>query len=186
MHDEKIIVSRIKGGDMAAFRILVKQYERLVLYMVNKLVQDKEDIEDICQEVFIKVYQNISKFKFESKLSTWIAQIAYRTSINHLKKYHKFQNKQQDLFSIENVSQTEDNPEQDFTKKETHAYINDLIGKLPEQYKIVLTLYHFNEFSYQEIEEITKMPEGTVKNYLYRARKILKEKLEDYLRKEIA
>lgn len=186
MHDEKIIVSRIKAGDIAAFRILVKQYERLVLYMVAKLVKDKEDIEDICQEVFIKVYQNVSKFKFESKLSTWIAQIAYRTTINHLKKYNKFQDKQQDLISIENVSHAEDNPEQIYSKEETHVYVNRLIEQLPEQYKIVLTLYHINEFSYQEIGEITKMPEGTVKNYLFRARKILKEKLEDYLSKEIA
>jgi len=184
MQDEKKLVSLIKKGDMLAFKELVKQYEKLVLYMVVKLIDDKEDIEDICQEVFIKVYRSIGKFKYESKLSTWIAQIAYRTAINHKKKFFRHTDKHQDLQSIENLKGVENNPENVYAKKETHVYVHELIKKLPEQYRIVLTLYHINEFSYQEIEEITKMPEGTVKNYLFRARKLLKEQLEVYLKGE--
>lgn len=185
MHDEKKIVSLINNGDMAAFRLLVKQYERLVLFMVSKLIKDKEDAEDICQEVFILVYKNLASFKFDSKLSTWIAQIAYRTAVNYLKKNKKHNENREDLHSIENVNEPGQSPEQVLTNKEQRIYIHDLIEKLPDHYKIVLTLYHLQEFSYQEIAEITKMPEGTVKNYLFRARRMLKEELEVYLKGEM-
>ena len=70
------------------------------------------------------------------------------------------------------------------TQKNTSAYIQMQINKLPVQYRVVLTLYHLNELSYLEIEEITGMPEGTVKSYLFRARKLLKDKLENYFKQQ--
>lgn len=184
MFDEKEIISRILREDLKAFELLVKQYERLVFHVVGRLIRDQADTQDVCQEVFIKVHKNINKFEFKSKLSTWIARIAYLTAINYLKKYRKFSYNE---FSeeIENYHFTEDNPEKITEKKDTANYVNQLIEQMPEQYRIVLTLYHLNEFSYQEIEDITAMPEGTIKSYLFRGRKLLKEKLEIYLKKEL-
>ena len=89
MFNEKEVVTRILKGDMRAFEALVKQYERLVYFVVNRLVREPEDVEDICQEVFIKIHKSLFRFGFQSKLSTWIAQIAYYTGINYLKKYKK-------------------------------------------------------------------------------------------------
>jgi len=184
MFNEKEVVTRILKGDMRAFELLVKQYERLVFHVTSRLVRDEDDIADICQEVFIKVHKGLFRFNFQSKLSTWVAQVTYFTAINYLKKY---KNKQVDSYpdDIENYHFTNDNPEQILTKKEVANYVEQLILQLPETYRTVITLYHLNEFSLEEIGEITGMPEGTIKSYLFRARKLLKEKVEVYLKKDM-
>ena len=184
MFNERQVVSRILQGDIRAFELLVKQYERLVFYVINRLVNDTEDKEDICQEVFIKIHKSLPRFEFQSKLSTWIARIAYLTAINHLKKYKN--NKQnQSPDNIENFHFTNDDPETLLTKKEITVYMDKLIKQMPDNYKTVLTLYHLNEFTCPEIEEITGMPEGTVKSHLFRARRLLKEKLQAYLKNDL-
>ena len=184
MFNEKEVVTRILKGDMRAFELLVKQYERLVFHVTSRLVKDEDDIADICQEVFIKVHKGLFRFNFQSKLSTWVSQVTYFTAINYLKKY---KNKQVDSYpdDIENYHFTNDNPEQLLTKKEVANYVEQLILQLPETYRTVITLYHLNEFSLEEIGEITGMPEGTIKSYLFRARKLLKEKVEVYLKKDM-
>lgn len=184
MFKEEEIIPKILKGDLKAFDRLVKQYEKLVFHVVYRLASEREDVEDICQEVFIKVYKSLGGFAFQSKLSTWIARIAYLTSINYLKKYRKVTNKNY-CINIDNYYFTNENPEQLLNKKDISSYVNMLIKQMPEQYKTVLTLYHLNEFSYQEIEEIMGIPEGTVKSHLFRARKLLKEKLVIYLKNEM-
>jgi RNA polymerase sigma factor (sigma-70 family) len=182
MQNEKEIISRVLGGDLNSFKLLVNQYERLVTCVVKRVIQHQEDEQDICQEVFIKVYKNLASFKFQSKLSTWIVQIAYSSALNHLKKVSKKKNLTSDIAEFENYHHVTDDPESILLKKNTAAFIQSEIGKLPLKYRTVLTLYHLNELSYNEIEEITGMPEGTVKNYLFRARKLLKDKLEKYFK----
>ncbi len=184
MIDEKELLPRILHGDLKAFEILVKQYQALVFHVVNRIINTKEDKEDICQEVFIKVHQHLHRFEYKSRLSTWIARIAYVTAINYSKKYNN-DNTVVHPVDIEHHSFTEEHPGQLLDKKDVAGYINRLITQMPEQYRTVLTLYHLNEFSYQEIEEITGMPEGTVKSYLFRGRKLLKEKLSVYLKNEL-
>jgi RNA polymerase sigma factor (sigma-70 family) len=183
MFNEREVVSDILKGNIKAFELLVKQYERLVFYVVNRLVNQKEEMEDICQEVFIKVHKSLHRFAFQSKLSTWIARIAYLTAINHLRKYKKEQLSDYPD-NIESYHFTNETPELTLIKKDTSAYINQLIAQMPVQYRTVLTLYHLNEFTCQEIEQITGMPEGTVKSYLSRARKLLKEKMQTDLKNE--
>lgn len=184
MFNEEEVVTRVLNGDARAFESLVKKYEKLVFYVVRRLVKDQHAAEDICQEVFIKVHKSLARFSFQSKLSTWIARIAYLTAINYVRKYDR--EKASDYpDDLENYHFTTDNPEQLLTKKDTANYVEQLIMQLPEKYRTVLTLYHLNEFSGTEIEQITGMLQGTVKNYLFRARKLLKEKLEVYLKYEL-
>jgi RNA polymerase sigma factor (sigma-70 family) len=183
MFNEREIIPKVINGDFKAFDQLVKQYERLVYYIILKIVDNKEDAEDICQEVFIKVYKSLNEFAYQSKLSTWIAKVAYSITINHLRK------SKNDRFTeypvnVDDYHFTSENPEKAMIEKDTAAYINHLIAQMPHHYKTVLTLYHLNEFSYQEIQEITDLPEGTIKSYLFRGRKLLKEKLEQYLKNE--
>ncbi|MEO5996783.1 MAG: sigma-70 family RNA polymerase sigma factor [Chitinophagaceae bacterium] len=181
MLNEKEIISQVLNGDLKVYELLIKEYEKLVYLVISRLVTNKEDAEDICQEVFMKVYKNLSSFSFQSKLSTWIARIAYNTSINYLKKYKGIEMSEQPA-DINSFHFTNDNPETQLAKKDHAAYIHQLINQMPVQFKTVITLYHLYEFSYQEIEDITGMPDGTVKSYLFRARKLLKEKLEVYLK----
>lgn len=185
MNEDTLLVSRILNGDMKAFKALVHQHQRLVVHMVGRIINDKQDVEDVCQEVFIKVYQKLSTFSFQSKLSTWIATIAYRTALNYLKQRNKMLT--DDIEEGHVASQLDaDNitPEHLFERKDLHKFIHQQIEKLPPQYRVVLTLYHLEGMNYAEIEEITGMPEGTVKNYLFRARKLLKDQLILILPKE--
>jgi len=184
MNDAEL-VQHVSNGNESAFRFLIAKHQRLVLHVVGRVVQQQADAEDVCQEVFMKVFRKIDRFRGDSKLSTWIATIAYNTSISYVRK----QGRHRELSYDEEPLLVNLEKEQVFShktveKEEAKKYLLQLIEKLPVNYRTVLTLYHLEEFSYKEIEEITGMPEGTVKSYLSRARKILKEKLEAVIETE--
>jgi RNA polymerase sigma-70 factor (ECF subfamily) len=175
MNDSELI-NQILNGNMNAFTFLVSRYQKLVVHITGRLIQRQDELEDVCQDVFLKVYQNLGKYRNECKLSTWIATIAYNTSINYLRKFKKGDEvNQDDSISLRNLT---DFVNHDYEQKDLHRYIREQIENLPIHYRTVLTLFHLEEFSYQEIEQITGMPEGTVKSYLFRAKALLKEKLK--------
>ena len=175
MNDAEL-VSQILNGNMKSFTFLVSRYQKLVVHITGRLIQRHEELEDVSQEVFLKVYQNLGKYRNECKLSTWIATIAYNTSINYLRKFKKSDDTCLDDKAI--LDKLADYRSDDYETTDLHRYIRNQIELLPVHYRTVLTLYHLEEFSYQEIEQITGMPEGTVKNYLFRAKALLKEKLK--------
>ncbi len=173
------LVQQVLNGNSNAFRFLVLNHQRLVIHIVGRIVQQQEEIEDICQEVFMKVFQKLKKFRGDSKLSTWIATIAYNTSISHLRKNNRYEEASYDEFPGLMSGKTAGlSTSGKVEKEEAIKYLMQLIEQLPVHYRTVLTLFHLDEFSYAEIEQITKMPEGTIKSYLSRARKLLKEKVE--------
>lgn len=178
MVDDKTLVSQVLHGDKQAFRSLIRQHERLVFHMVGRLIKNKEEQEEICQDVFLKVYEKVKEFHFQSKLSTWIGTIAYRQAINAMRR-NKMQwtdLPEEDSFNAYFV--TRENPESIVEEQDMDGYVLHLVDQLPPQYKLVLTLFHMEEMNYQEIGEITGMPEGTIKSYLFRARNLLKEKVK--------
>ena len=175
MNDSELI-GQILNGNMNAFTFLVNRYQKLVVHITGRLIQRHDELEDVCQEVFLKVYQNLGKYRNECKLSTWIATIAYNTSINYLRKFKKGDVvNPDDSAALRNLTEYRSD---DFEKTDLYQYIRDQIELLPVQYRTVLTLFHLEEFSYQEIGEITGMPEGTIKSYLFRAKALLKETLK--------
>lgn len=177
--DEKTLVSRIVAGDRSAFSDLISQYQRLVGHIVFRMVDQTMDREELAQDVFVKVFHSIKDFQFQSKLSTWIATIAYRHTLNFLKKNKKWQ-EHKDLDEDLDVA-LEDST---YEAQDQAEFVRRAVEQLPLPYRTVLTLYHLDGFSYPEIVEIMEMPEGTVKNYLFRARKKLKTLLEPFLEKE--
>lgn len=199
MHPEQDRIEKIIAGDMKAFQSLVEDYQRLVCHVVFRMVHNEEDREEICQDVFVKVYQNLSKFEQKSKLSTWIGRIAYNTCINYLKK------KKVPLYddvALAEAGESGSGPDkgsyldrvpgeakladETVTDKEMYKFLHEEIAQLPVQYRAILTLYHMDDLSYQEIGEIMSLPDGTVKSYLFRARKLLKERmLEKYPAEEL-
>ena len=184
MSNDVTLVSRILQGNPQAFRQLVQQHERLVVHMVSRIVNRPEDCEDICQEVFLRVYQKLPTFHFQSKLSTWIATVAYRTAINYAKKEEKHSAEALDQ-AMEKIHEDLDAHET-LEKQAVHSYIHEQVGQLPVHYRTVLTLFHLEEMSLAEIQEVTGMPVGTIKNYLFRARKLLKVRLQKrYLTQEL-
>jgi RNA polymerase sigma factor (sigma-70 family) len=181
MMDDRALVSQILAGNMQAFRMLIKLNERLVSHMVGKLVSNREEHEEVCQDVFLKIFDRLSEFNFQSKLSTWIATIAYRHAINSMRKNRLLTRDLPEKDRIDRLFLTEETPEDILGDKDMDEYVVRLIDKLPAQYKLVLTLYHLEGLNYHEIGNITGMPEGTVKNYLFRARTQLKEKVKKHL-----
>lgn len=184
MSDDHELVAQVLSGDLKAFRLLIRTHERLVGHMIGRVVKNQAELEELSQDVFLKVYDKLSEFSFQSKLSTWIATIAYRHAINFIRK---------SKLSYSDIPQEEDfttrfvevnNPETILAEQDMDQFVLGLVDQLPPQYKTVLTLYHLEAMSYQEIGEITGMPEGTVKNYIFRARTLLKEKVMKHLGKE--
>lgn len=183
MVNEKEIILRIIEGDIKAFSLLIDKYQKLVFHVAKRMIQNDTDVEDVCQDVFIKIYKNIGSFAFKSKLSTWIAQITYSTSIDYLKKNRRHH--------IEFIPDNDKNYEADdqtpldlLEQKDLSRYLAQIISELPAPYRIVITLFHLEEFSIQEIIDVTGMPDGTIKNYLFRARKLMKDKIKLYLRND--
>jgi RNA polymerase sigma factor (sigma-70 family) len=172
---DKVIVTSILNGNIQGFALVVKNTEKLVTHIVRKMLANEDDQKDLVQDIYLKVYQNLSSFQFKSKLSTWIANIAYNTTVNYLEK------RRIPIVEIETVIENKfaiiDNSELETIKTEAVEILNAEIGKLPPLYKTVITLFHLDELPNKEIAEITNLPEGTIKSYLFRARKMLKDNI---------
>ena len=184
--DSRSLVKNTLAGNKKAFESIVEQHQRLVSHIVFRMIQNAADQEDICQDVFLKVYQNLRGFQFEAKLSTWIAKIAYNTCLNYLEKKRVplFDDLTPEEQTIETVSDCNYGPDQVVEGKETSSLLRGEIEKMPVHYRTILTLYHLDQMSYSEIGETMELPEGTVKSHLFRARRLLKERLLAKYRRE--
>ncbi|MEX0966891.1 MAG: RNA polymerase sigma factor [Bacteroidia bacterium] len=176
----------VRSGDRDAFRLLINRNQRLVNHIVYKAVGDAFEREEICQDVFLKVYRNIGKFKGDAKLSTWIGRIAYHQALDYRKRKKlntvSLQKDEEDNFNYEPAAT--ESADEISHKQDFNAMLESQLLKLAPHYRTVLTLYHLDEMSYQEIGDIMKMPEGTVKSYLFRARKMLRENITASFSKE--
>jgi RNA polymerase sigma-70 factor, ECF subfamily len=185
MDEERDLVQRIAAGDMKAYRLLIKKYQKLVSHMVYRLVHNQQDHDDLCQEIFTRIYFKIGTFRHQAKLSTWIATIAYHETINWLKKHRKgdaFLTEDPDLESYDAGLDTVEPG--GYPKEDLHAIVLRMVELLPPVYRSLITLYHLEGFKYAEISSITGLPEGTVKSYLSRARHLLKKKILTLIPKE--
>ena len=181
MTESQVLVNKILSGNTKAFEKLIEEHKQLVGHIVFRMIPNLQDREDICQDVFIKVFQNLAEFRFESKISTWMARITYNTCVNYLREkkevaFSDLQNKDenQEIMIVENENYS---PEKSAEEKDISVRLQEEIANLPLQYRTILTLYHLEDMSYAEIGKIMQWPEGTVKSYLFRARKLLKENL---------
>lgn len=181
MVDHRVIVEAILAGDRERFRLLVNEFERLVSHIVFRMIPDAFDREDLCQEVFVKVYQNLAGFRFESKLSTWVAQVTYNTCLNTLSKKQ---------LTVDDGGADNGNdcrpewsagesarPDHLYESYDTAEVVRHEIDRLPTLPGTILVLFHLENMSLQQIAEVFGMPEGTVKSHLFRARRLLKERL---------
>lgn len=186
--EERQLVERVLDGDRDAFLELIEQYERLVKHVVFRMVDDERDREELCQDVFVKVHRYLDSFRFESKLSTWIARIARNTCLNHLKKKDLLlyadhapspegETEPDMREAMNRVPSGGDSPGEHAEDREVRDFIHDEIQKLPEHYRTALTLYHLEGMSVKQVAAIMDNPPGTVKSHLYRAREKLKDRL---------
>jgi RNA polymerase sigma factor, sigma-70 family len=183
--EDQELVGLLLDGEKNAFSLFVKRTEGLVAQIVFKMIPITEDRKDLVQDIYLNAYRNLKNFRFQSKLSTWIGSIAYHACYNYLKKKRLLllETSQEDDTHT-SLLETMSNRLLDHSSNDTIAQIfrKDLatalqmgIDQLSPVYATLIALYHYQELSYQEITEITGLPEGTLKSYLFRARKQLRE-----------
>lgn len=179
------IIEQLKKGNEQAFKRLVETHQKLVVNTCFGMVHNREDAEDIAQDVFIEVYRNIQKFRADSKLSTWLYRIAVNRSLNHIrdskknKWFHSFEEevaaKSKTLMQLE--SSKADQPEWELENKQRAIILHEAINSLPKNQKVAFTLSKYEELSYREIAEVMELSVSSVESLLFRAKKSLQKKL---------
>ena len=190
--EDKQLIDRVLCGDQRAFGMVIKNTEKLVAQIIFKLIPVAEDRKDLAQDVYLKIFHKLGSFKFESKLSTWIARIAYNTCLSWIEKKKPVYPGDMDEecfqahpYVVENgIADSSADTERLVTQKQLDLILRKEVANLPAMYQLLITLYHQESMSYEELSQVTGLPQGTVKSYLFRARKTLKENLLSMYKKE--
>jgi len=183
--DDKRLVERSKNGDKSAFEYLVRKYSKYVYTTAFFMLRDSQEAEDISQEVFVKVFLSIGGFRGLSSFKTWLRKLTVNTCIDKIRIKSKTADKKVSLDSmIEDgndilLYEFNQNVEKFFQDKETVKEILKIIVNLDESYRIPLILRDLQDYSYVEISEILNKPVGTIKTNIHRARKIIRDTLDE-------
>lgn len=183
--DEQALIQSCKDGDVGAFDQLVRRYEKRVFNCALRISGNYNDASDVAQEAFIRAFSSIQTFRGDAKFATWIYRIVTNVYLDERKKSkaHR-QTSLDDYIELEENSvsrQIEDDsptPDEVVENKERARALQNAINSLPDYQRVIVTLYHMQHRSYEEIAEILNLPIGTVKSRLNRARIALGEKLQ--------
>lgn len=193
MSDKEIdleLVKQAQKGDIKAFELLVQRYQQKVGGVISKLIKDYHEIQDITQDVFIKVYKALPKFRGDSAFYTWIYRIAINTAKNHLvAKGRRIQNSDIEPSEVESFAggyekQNFDTPEAEYERQEIEKALHQSIDALPCDLKQAIILREVDGLSYEEIAEKMDCPIGTVRSRIFRARDAVDNALKPLLQKE--
>jgi len=175
LKDEELAI-KIKQNDQLALSEIIKRYQNKLFYYVVRLIGNEDDAQDVVQETFLKVYENIQGFDDERKFSSWAYRIAHNLAINQIKK-----NKRLTSVEAHTLDWLEEHHQEmdDFIAKEERQKLSEETIKqlkyLRPEYKEIILLYYFEEKSYEEISDILHIPESTVGVWLRRGRSSLKK-----------
>lgn len=182
--EEKALIERCKRGDMGAFNDLVRKYEKQVYNFAYRLTGNYDDANDVAQDAFVRVFNAIGTFRGDASFSTWLFRITTNVFLDERKRAKAHPQTSLDEYMTLDEStvarQVEDpspSPEAVLEAGERAQILARAVGDLPEYQRAMVTLYHGQQKSYEEIAEIMDLPIGTVKSRLNRARLALKEKL---------
>jgi RNA polymerase sigma-70 factor (ECF subfamily) len=172
------LVTRAVSGREDGFEELVRRYQRPIAAYVYRMVGDYEAALDLTQEVFIKVYNSLRRYRSEFKFSTWIYKIAHNSAVDHLRRRGGREQALQREFDGEQynlpIESRRLSPEQESERAERREEIERVVRELPAAYRELVVLRHSHDLSYDEIAEVTGLPLGTVKNRLFRAREVMR------------
>lgn len=176
------LIKRILSGDRELFSELVTRYKKLIYSVVYNMISDTQEVNDISQEVFVRIFQSLNRYNPEYKFSTWSVKIATNYCLDVLRK------KKVDSVPIDEMVEMPNNadtPEVKYIRKEQSRVIRQAIEDLPDKYRIPVILFHQNGMSYEEITKVLNEPMTIVKNRLYRARLMLRDKLSNGRKEKI-
>ena len=191
--NENELIKLILQGERDKFRIFVEKYQQLVFRTCMGFVHNKEDADDLTQEVFIQAYRSLPDFKMKSAFSTWLYRIAVNASLNRVRKSSgtSFLQRLESLFGSENKTDWQltavdtDDPENIIIRKEHSQWLQKALDSLPENQRTAIVLSKYDDLSQKEIAEIMNTTEGAVEALLQRAKKNLREKLSGSVQKKI-
>lgn len=172
---EQELIDRTKNGDQIAFHQLYENYYRRIYALCWRLLADKDSAEDVCQEVFVKLWQKIQSFRGESKFSTWLHSVATNIVLGHVRKQ---KNWLQRIFSIEDHSINEVKVE--LTDERETSDLDAKIQQLPERARLVFVLFAVEGYRHEEIAKMLNMAVGSSKSQYHRARTLLRESLSEH------
>jgi RNA polymerase sigma-70 factor (ECF subfamily) len=176
--DAELVRSVVQDGNQNSFRLLVEKYSGLVFNLALRMLNNREDAEDVSQDVFIKLYRGLGRYRGEGSLSTWI----YRITVNVIHDVLRHRRRQAPSVSVDDmpieefwIPDTSPGPEELVVTKASTEAILEALGELPENYRVVVLLRDRDGLSYEEIARILNTREGTVKSRLFRGRLLLKD-----------
>ncbi|HEY3352906.1 MAG TPA: sigma-70 family RNA polymerase sigma factor [Polyangia bacterium] len=188
---ERLLIHRLKQRDEVAFTEVVRLYQHKVFNLLYRMVGNREEAEDVAQEVFVTVFKNVDGFRGDSKFSTWL----YRVAANHCKNRIKYLARRNRTTGdgldgvpergMEDGGQAPlqshiDGPDKVLEGRQLEALVQRAMALLDEEHRLLIILRDVEDLSYQEIAEITSQNEGTVKSRLHRARMAIKEYVEKH------
>lgn len=183
--EDDVLVKRAIGGDEKAYTELVEKYQRALYFHILKMIKDKEQVNDLVQEAFVKAFDNLNTYSTNYAFSTWLYRIATNHTIDYLRK------KKLKTLSIDEPMKTRDGEMQmqledesagtdrNIIRKQRQNIVQEAIDNLPKKYRKVIEMRHMEEKSYQEIADVLDLPLGTVKAHIFRARELLYKELKD-------
>lgn len=176
---ERVLVSKLRRGDSVAFELLVRTHQDRVYDFCVRMVTDREEAFDLTQEIFFSIHQNLEKFRADSKLITWVFRIAKNHCLNRLKYLkRRGRGRSDELAEVNERSMVESmeavqRPDDALCAQKERQIVHWAIAQLDEDQRVLVVLRDVEGLSYEEIIEVTELPEGTVKSRLHRAREKL-------------
>ncbi len=182
------IIQKAQKGDMQAFEELLCKYDRTVMNIALSFRNNEEDAKDIYQEVFIRVYRGLKRFKYNSEFSTWLYRITANVCItfhNRSRKHRidsldrEFGNSSDEVISMSETIESSERTDSLAVGSNLSDHINQALGELPAQQKLVFTMKHYEGYKIREIADMLDLNDGTVKRYLFTATNKMRDKLKD-------
>jgi RNA polymerase sigma-70 factor (ECF subfamily) len=186
--DESRLAALARNGDRKAFAEIVKRYEKKIMKLGFRMLNQRQEAEDVAQETFLKVYNNLNRYDMTLKFSTWIYRIATNLCIDHLRR--RKEQVSLDAFSADSANESSNRelqakiadkwstPENQVILSELQDQVQKAVQQLPDKYRLAIVLRYMQELSLQEISEILDIPLSTVKTRIHRGREVLRKKLE--------
>lgn len=178
---DEILVNKALEGDSAAYGELVSRYQDRIYGLACKMLTAPEDARDAAQEIFIRVYKSLPGFDWRSSFATWLYRIATNVCLDFLRRRSRDQKRNLPLeegrIKQDSFRDNTPGPEETFLEKEKAKMLRQAVDALPDGYRVVLVLHHYQGLSYRQVAQAVSLTEKTVATRIHRAKKLLREKL---------
>lgn len=171
------IIESVKKGNQADYSILVERYKNKAFTMLKRMLKNDFEAEEILMDAFLKAYNNLGSFKFESKFSTWFYKIAYNTALSRISNSKRIIETQ--MASIDDVNYLESNYNADeYVSENSAELVQKVVNQLPEKNAAVITMFYLEEMTIEEISDVLNLSAANVKVILHRSRNLLRKLIE--------